>query len=56
MTKNKRKFSIGKEISHSVSHGIGALLSIVALVILIIFASKQKDVWKLLVLVYMVQV
>lgn len=47
MTKTKRTFSVGEEISHSITHGIGALLSIVALVILVVFASKQKDVWKI---------
>jgi hemolysin III len=44
----KRVFSIGEEISHSITHGIGALLSIAALIILVVFASRQKDVWKII--------
>ena len=46
--KKRRLFSIGEEVSHSVSHGIGALLSIVGLIILVVYASKQKDIWKII--------
>lgn len=35
------KFSFGEEIANSVTHGIGAILSIVGLVFLIIFASLE---------------
>ncbi len=47
MKKNKRIFSLGEEISHSITHGIGALLSIAALIILVVFASQQKDTLKI---------
>lgn len=46
-TKTYRKLSSGEEIANSVTHGIGALLSVVALVILIIVAGKRGDMWHL---------
>lgn len=45
--KKKRKYSVGEEISHSITHGIGTLLSIAALVILLVFSSIQKNPWKI---------
>ncbi|SNZ05354.1 hemolysin III [Terribacillus aidingensis] len=39
------KFSKGEEISNSITHGIGALLSVAALVILIVCASMYGTVW-----------
>ena len=45
--KKHRKFSLGEEISHSITHGIGAIFSIVALIILLVFSSKQKDILKI---------
>ena len=38
-------FSKGEEIANAVSHGIGALLSIVALVLLIVFSSIHGSAW-----------
>jgi hemolysin III len=38
-------FSKEEEMANSITHGIGAILSIVALVLLIIFASVFGDVW-----------
>ncbi len=35
----KHRFSLGEEIANAVSHGVGALLSISALVLLIVFSS-----------------
>lgn len=40
------KQSLGEEIANCVTHGTGAALSIAALVILVVFAAKQSDVWK----------
>lgn len=40
-----RKLSAKEEIINSVTHGIGTLLSIAALVLLVIFAVKKGDVW-----------
>lgn len=41
--KNYRKLSQGEEFVNSITHGIGALLSIVALVVLIVVAGKYGD-------------
>lgn len=38
-------FSKGEEIANAIIHGIGALLSILALVLLIVFASRYGNVW-----------
>lgn len=40
-------FSKEEEISNSITHGIGVILSIAALVILIVFASLYGNVWHL---------
>ncbi len=38
--------SLGEEIANSVTHGTGVGLSIAALVILVVFAARQSDTWK----------
>ncbi|MFP3728080.1 hemolysin III family protein [Priestia filamentosa] len=38
-------FSKGEEIANSITHGIGVLLSIAALVILVVFASLKGTAW-----------
>lgn len=45
--KNRRELSTTEEIVNSITHGIGALLSIAALVILIIVAGQHGDIWHL---------
>jgi hemolysin III len=40
------KQSLGEEIANSITHGIGVGLSIAALVILVVFAARISDVWK----------
>lgn len=40
-----RTLTIGEEIFNSVTHGIGTLLSIAALVLLIVFAAIKGDAW-----------
>jgi hemolysin III len=42
---NTHTFSKGEEIANSITHGIGALLSIAALVILIVFSSLYGNTW-----------
>lgn len=42
---NTHVFSRKEEIANSITHGIGALLSIPALVLLILFASRFGTVW-----------
>jgi hemolysin III len=41
------RYTLGEEIFNSITHGIGALLSIAALVILVAFASIKGDVWRI---------
>ncbi|MDP8207277.1 MAG: hemolysin III family protein [Candidatus Electryonea clarkiae] len=38
--------SAGEEIANSVTHGIGAALSVAALVLLVVFASIRGDAWR----------
>lgn len=38
---------LGEEIANSITHGIGAALSIAALVILVVFASHRGDAWRI---------
>jgi hemolysin III len=44
---HRRQLSTGEEIANSITHGIGALLSIIALVVLIIVAGRSGDIWHL---------
>jgi hemolysin III len=39
------QYSIREEIANAISHGIGALLSIVALILLIVQANLYGDPW-----------
>jgi len=43
---HNRQQSLGEEIANSITHGIGVALSIVALVLLVTFASKYGDTWR----------
>jgi len=40
-----RKLTVGEEIFNSITHGIGVLLSIAALVLLVVHAVGKGDVW-----------
>ena len=42
-----RPYPVGEEIANSVTHGVGAVLSIAALTLLIVFAAQGRDVWAL---------
>ncbi|MCK5739293.1 hemolysin III family protein [bacterium] len=44
--KTQREQTPGEEIANSITHGIGAALSIAALVILVVFASLYGDAWR----------
>jgi len=46
LEKLKQSQSPGEEIANSVTHGIGAGLSVAALVILVVFGAKQGDAWR----------
>lgn len=42
---NTHTFSKGEEVANSITHGIGVLLSILALVLLIVFSTVHGTVW-----------
>lgn len=46
LKKDPIKYDKKEEIINAVTHGIGALLSIAALVLLVVFAVKKGDVWR----------
>lgn len=41
----KRKYSTGEEIANAITHGIGALLAVAALVVLVVIAALRGTVW-----------
>lgn len=41
------RYTLAEELFNSISHGIGAVLSIVALVVLVSFASIKGDIWRI---------
>ena len=41
MSSNKRKYTLGEEIFNSTSHGIGTIISLVALIVMIVISAKQ---------------
>lgn len=41
------RYTFAEELFNSISHGIGAVLSIAALVILVSFASIKGDIWRI---------
>jgi hemolysin III len=45
--KSNRFFSLSEEIIHSVTHGIGAALSIAGLIILVVRAARHGDVYQI---------
>src|SRR5699024_8911607 len=44
---NSNIFTKREEIAHSITHGIGAILSIAGLVLLIVFSSLSCNPWKI---------
>ncbi|RUO18888.1 PAQR family membrane homeostasis protein TrhA [Aliidiomarina haloalkalitolerans] len=45
MSSTKAKYSLGEEIAHSVSHGLGVIAGIVGLVFLIYLSFEYGDIW-----------
>lgn len=41
------KYSLGEEIANAITHGVGALFSIIALTIMVIFAALYGNVWQI---------
>ncbi len=44
---HERQQTLGEEIANSITHGIGAALSIAALVILVVLGAKYGDAWRI---------
>jgi hemolysin III len=42
-----RAWSIGEEVAHSVTHGIGLLASVAGLVVLLVLAAGTRDPWRI---------
>ncbi|MFO8111217.1 MAG: hemolysin III family protein [Desulfosalsimonadaceae bacterium] len=42
-----RRYTTGEEIANTVTHGIGALLSVAALVTLLLLARENGDLWRI---------
>ena len=40
-----KDYSVAEEIAHAITHGVGLLLSIAALVTLVVFATSRGDAW-----------
>ena len=45
MPHREKSYTRGEEIANSITHGLGALLSIAGLVVLVVFASLRGDAW-----------
>ena len=45
--KRSRPYQVGEEIANSVTHGVGAILAIVALTMMVVFAIQGQDGWAL---------
>lgn len=41
-----KRYSLGEEVANSVTHGIGAALSVAALSVLVTLAALQSDAWR----------
>lgn len=41
----KPRYTLGEEVAHSITHGVGAALSIAALAVLVVAASLRGDAW-----------
>ena len=43
-----KPYTLGEEIANSITHGVGAGLSIAGLTVLVVLAALQEDVWRLI--------
>ena len=44
-TRTRTTYSEGEELAHALTHGIGALLSVAALVVLVVYSALYGDAW-----------
>ena len=42
----EKGYSLAEEIANSITHGLGALLSVAGLTLLVTFAAQQNDAWR----------
>ncbi len=40
-------YTLGEELVNSISHGLGAVFGVVALVLCVVFSAQQADAWKI---------
>jgi hemolysin III len=45
MQSTNKGYSFGEEVAHALTHGIGAIASIVALVVMVLWAQRFGDTW-----------
>ncbi len=43
----KPNYTIAEEVANAITHGIGIVLSVVALVLLVVFATQGGDIWRI---------
>ena len=43
--KDQPRYSIGEEIGNAITHGVGVLLALAALVVMVIISARNGDVW-----------
>jgi hemolysin III len=46
MPVNRPRYTTGEEIANSVTHGVGALMSLVGLILLSVYAGMGGDAWQ----------
>jgi len=44
-TSTRDSYSAGEELAHALTHGIGAVLSVAALVVLVVYSALYGDAW-----------
>ncbi|MDZ7833468.1 MAG: hemolysin III family protein [Desulfobacterales bacterium] len=44
--KEPPKYGLGEEIVNSVTHGVGAVLAVIGLIMLILYAGNYRDIWR----------
>ena len=45
-SQTKPEYSLGEEIANSVTHGVGAALSVAGLILLVVLSANDGDVWR----------
>ncbi len=45
MTSKAKSYSVGEEIAHALTHGVGAVASIVGLVLMLLWSTHYGDIW-----------